>query len=152
MEKEIITTPTLAPPYAPYSAGVKVKKVGTFIFIAGVVPNDVDGNIVFKGDIRKQMEQVLKNLEVTLKAAGVTFKGLAFDSLLAAYLLEPTASQYSITDIGGKYLGQCSNKALEDAYDHAALTVSLLPELCKKLQEALGLVYNIVRKEKEQIK
>lgn len=74
MEKEIIKTPTLAPPYAPYSAGVKVKKVGTLIFIAGVVPNDVDGNIVFKGDIRKQMEQVLKNLKVTLAAAGATFK------------------------------------------------------------------------------
>ncbi len=73
MEKEIIKTPTLASAYAPYSAGVKVKKVGTFIFIAGIVPNDADGNIVCKGDIRGQMEQVLKNLKATLEAAGVTF-------------------------------------------------------------------------------
>ena len=73
MEKEIVETPTLAPAYAPYSAGVKVKKVGTFIFIAGIVPNDLEGNIVCQGDIRGQMEQVLENLKVTLEAAGVTF-------------------------------------------------------------------------------
>lgn len=73
MKKEIIKTPTLANPYAPYSPGVKVGEVGSFIFIAGVVPNDVDGSIVCKGDIRGQMQQVLENLRVTLEAAGATF-------------------------------------------------------------------------------
>ena len=48
--------------------------MGTFVFISGVVPNDVNGEIVFKGDIKKQMEQVLNNLKVTLEAAGATFK------------------------------------------------------------------------------
>lgn len=72
MEKEIIRTPTLAKPYAPYSPGVKVKGVGSFIFISGVVPNDVDGSIVCKGDIRGQMKQVVHNLKMTLAAAGVT--------------------------------------------------------------------------------
>jgi enamine deaminase RidA (YjgF/YER057c/UK114 family) len=76
MKKEIIETPTLANPYAPYSPGVKVGEVGSFIFIAGVVPNDVDGSIVCKGDIRGQMQQVLKNLRVTLEAAGATFNNV----------------------------------------------------------------------------
>jgi enamine deaminase RidA (YjgF/YER057c/UK114 family) len=73
MRKEIIETPTLAKPYAPYSPGVKVGEVKSFIFIAGVVPNDVDGSIVCKGDIKGQMQQVLENLKVTLEAAGATF-------------------------------------------------------------------------------
>ena len=73
MEKETIKTPTLAKAYAPYSPGVKVKKVGTLIFISGVVPNDVDGNIICKGDIEGQTKQVLKNLKVAVEAAGVTF-------------------------------------------------------------------------------
>src|SRR4030067_2390721 len=73
MQREIIKTPTLAPAYAPYSPGVKVKKVGTFIFISGVVPNDVKGNIIFKGDIEGQTRQVLHNLKVTVEAAGATF-------------------------------------------------------------------------------
>ena len=72
MKKEIIQTPTLAKPYAPYSPGVKVKEIGSFIFISGVVPNDVDGSIVCKGDIEGQMKQVLHNLKVTLEAARVT--------------------------------------------------------------------------------
>ena len=37
-----------------------------------MVPNDVDGRIVCKGDIKGQMKQVLHNLKVTLEAAGVT--------------------------------------------------------------------------------
>ena len=73
MEKETIKTPTLAKPYAPYSPGCIVKKVGSFIFISGVVPNDVDGNIVCKGDIEGQTRQVLYNLRVTVEAAGATF-------------------------------------------------------------------------------
>ena len=73
MQKETIKTPTLAPAYAPYSPGVKVKKVGTLIFISGVVPNDVKGNIIFKGDIEGQTRQVLHNLKVTVEAAGATF-------------------------------------------------------------------------------
>ena len=43
MERETIKTPTLAKAYAPYSPGYIVKKVGSFIFISGVVPNDIDG-------------------------------------------------------------------------------------------------------------
>ena len=73
MEKETIKTPTLAKPYAPYSPGCILRKVGSFIFISGVVPNDVDGNIVCKGDIAGQTRQVLHNLKVTLEAAGATF-------------------------------------------------------------------------------
>ncbi|HUT68693.1 MAG TPA: RidA family protein [Dehalococcoidales bacterium] len=73
MEKEIIKTPTLARAYAPYSPGCIVKKFGSLIFISGVVPNDVDGNIVCKGDIAGQVRQVLHNLRVTVEAAGATF-------------------------------------------------------------------------------
>lgn len=71
MKKEDIKTPTLAKAYANYSPGCIVKKFGTLIFISGVVPNDVDGNIVCKGDIEGQVRQVLHNLKVTVEAAGV---------------------------------------------------------------------------------
>ncbi len=73
MERETIKTPTLAKAYAPYSPGCIVKKVGSLIFISGVVPNDIDGNIVCKGDIEGQTRQILHNLKVTVEAAGATF-------------------------------------------------------------------------------
>lgn len=46
------------------------------LFIAGQVGLDKDGNLVGKGDITAQTEQVMKNLEATLKAAGCTFKNV----------------------------------------------------------------------------
>lgn len=44
------------------------------LFISGQVGLDKDENLVGKGDITAQTEQVMKNLEATLKSAGCTFK------------------------------------------------------------------------------
>ena len=101
MRKEIIETPTLAKPYAPYSPGVKVGEVKGFIFIAGVVPNDVDGRIVCKGDIKGQMQQVLKNLKVTLEAAGATFDDVI---KLNTYIVADVMKEYVRNKIDFDYL------------------------------------------------
>lgn len=74
MEIKIIETPKLAKPYAPYAPGIRVCKAGSEIFISGVVPNDVNGNIVCQRDIAGQMRQVRENVKATLEAAGVSFK------------------------------------------------------------------------------
>lgn len=50
-----------------YSQAVRM---GDLLFVAGQVPYDVNGNLVGKGDMRAQTEQVFKNLEAVLKAAG----------------------------------------------------------------------------------
>ena len=91
MKREIIKTPTLAKPYAPYSPGCIVKKFGSLIFISGVVPNDVDGNIVCKGDIAGQVRQVLQNLKVTVEAAGA-----ALDDVikLTSYVVASSMKDY----------------------------------------------------------
>jgi enamine deaminase RidA (YjgF/YER057c/UK114 family) len=101
MKKEIIETPTLAKPYAPYSPGVKVREVGSFIFIAGVVPNDVDGSIVCKGDIRGQMKQALKNLKVTLEAAGASFDHVI---KLTTYVVADFMKEYTKSKVDYEYL------------------------------------------------
>jgi enamine deaminase RidA (YjgF/YER057c/UK114 family) len=46
---------------------------GKIIFISGQVSNDSLGNVIGKGDIKLQTEQVYKNLEKALKAVGATF-------------------------------------------------------------------------------
>ena len=43
---------------------------------------------------------------------GITLQGLVFDTVLAAYLLDPTASSYSLTVLKEQYLGQASNNQL----------------------------------------
>jgi enamine deaminase RidA (YjgF/YER057c/UK114 family) len=61
-----INPSTLAPPRG-YS---HVVKDGSTVYVAGQVARDRDGKIVGLGDAKAQTEQVFKNLEAALAAAG----------------------------------------------------------------------------------
>ena len=45
-------------------------RMGDLIFVSGQVARDREGNLVGKGDIRAQTEQVFSNLKAVLEAAG----------------------------------------------------------------------------------
>jgi reactive intermediate/imine deaminase len=47
-------------------------RAGNLIYVAGQVAQDVDGNLVGRGDIEAQAVQVFENLKVVLASAGVT--------------------------------------------------------------------------------
>jgi len=49
---------------------------GTHVFIAGQLARDVDGSLVGRGDMRAQIEQVGKNLQQCLAAAGARLDDL----------------------------------------------------------------------------
>jgi enamine deaminase RidA (YjgF/YER057c/UK114 family) len=57
---------------AAYSHVVTVTGMGKLVFIAGQLARDAGGNIVGPGDMRAQLEQTFKNLDLCLKAAGAT--------------------------------------------------------------------------------
>lgn len=63
--------PGLAPP-GGYTHVVDVP-AGRTLYIAGQVAFDVQGNVVGKGDLRAQTEQVLRNVQTALESAGATF-------------------------------------------------------------------------------
>lgn len=56
-----------------YSHVVSVNGPGKTIYIAGQLARDSDGNLVGKGDMRAQMEQTFKNLDLCLKAVGASW-------------------------------------------------------------------------------
>jgi 2-iminobutanoate/2-iminopropanoate deaminase len=56
-------------PLGPYSPGIAA---GDYVFVAGQIPIDANGNIV-PGEIEAQTEQVFRNLKAVLDAAGLTF-------------------------------------------------------------------------------
>jgi enamine deaminase RidA (YjgF/YER057c/UK114 family) len=56
-----------------YSQVVKVNG-GSMIFTSGIVADDVNGNIVGKGDLKAQVKQAFENLKIVLAAAGAEFK------------------------------------------------------------------------------
>lgn len=74
-EQRLIAPPSLAAPRG-FSHGILVKG-GQLLFIAGQDASDVDGNIVAPGDLVKQFEQVLRNLNAVVQAAGGTLQDIA---------------------------------------------------------------------------
>ena len=72
MKKEIIVSEKLSRPLGIYSQAVKAEG-GRLLFISGMTARDKDGNIVGKGDMKLQTQQVLENMKTILSLAGATF-------------------------------------------------------------------------------
>jgi reactive intermediate/imine deaminase len=64
--------PALSTPTG-YTHVVEVSGPGKTIYIAGQVAFDKEGKVVGAGDMKAQAEQVFKNLEAALSAAGAKF-------------------------------------------------------------------------------
>ena len=68
--KKVILSHKAPAPIGPYSQAVEANG---FIFCSGQIPLDASGQVV-TGDIKVQTEQIMKNIEAVLFAAGVDFK------------------------------------------------------------------------------
>ena len=86
MERKIITPQTLAPPRG-FSHGILVSG-GRLLFLAGQDASGPDGRIVSRGDLIGQFEQVLRNLETVVTAAGGTLPDVV---KLNIFVLDRTA-------------------------------------------------------------
>lgn len=75
MERKIITPQTLAPPRG-FSHGILVSG-GRLLFLAGQDASGPDGRIVAQGGLIGQFEQVLRNLESVVNAAGGAMQDIA---------------------------------------------------------------------------
>lgn len=62
-------------PVGPYSSGIKA---GNFLFTAGQVALDRDGNLVGKGDITAQTKQAWENIKAIVEAAGGTMDDIVY--------------------------------------------------------------------------
>ncbi|WP_020698376.1 RidA family protein [Reyranella massiliensis] len=71
----VLSSPKTLPPPTGYSQIAEVTK-GKIVLIAGQVAHDVDGKLVGEGDFRAQVEQIFKNLDAAVRAAGGTFKDI----------------------------------------------------------------------------
>ena len=60
----------LAEPISHYTDGVRA---GDTLWISGMLPVDAAGNLVGGGDVAAQAEQVLRNIQAVLAAAGAGF-------------------------------------------------------------------------------
>lgn len=70
-QNEYLKPKDLAP--SPGYTHVVVTRPGKLIFLSGQVGNDKSGQILGKGDLKAQTEQVFANLKTALAAAGASF-------------------------------------------------------------------------------
>jgi enamine deaminase RidA (YjgF/YER057c/UK114 family) len=95
---EIIGPPCAA---SPPTTRVALRDGGHWIVVGGQVARDEAGNVVGKGDMRAQIEQVGKNVGACLDASGATAKDIIFT---VNYVTEP-AEFDKYADLRQRYFG-----------------------------------------------
>ncbi len=88
----------LAEPIGPFTDGVEA---GGFLYVAGMLPLDANGDLVGVGDVVRQTEQVLDNVGEVLRAAGATFDDVV---RVGVYLLN-MADRPAVNTVRLRYFG-----------------------------------------------
>jgi 2-iminobutanoate/2-iminopropanoate deaminase len=117
MTKEIIRTDKAPAPVGPYNQAIAV--TGKMLFVAGQIPlNPQTGEIVGVGDVAKQTQQVMANLEAILTAAGASWKNVVKTSVFLTDLQNFTI----MNQVYARYFDEASAPA------RACVEVSRLPK------------------------
>ena len=91
--------PTLSKPTG-YTHVVEVTG-GKTVYISGQIALDKDGKVVGEGDMKAQAEQVFKNLQAALAAAGATFKDVV---KMNTYITDMTQTP-AVREVRARYFG-----------------------------------------------
>ncbi|MCU0651660.1 MAG: DNA polymerase I [Candidatus Omnitrophica bacterium] len=95
-------------------------------------PGEVTKKILADAKIKK-ISHDLKKLKVTLAKEKINLEGLYFDTLIAAYVLNPSKAGYSLTDLAWDYL----SGAPEEKTLGGVAAMKLILALRHKLEEEL---------------
>jgi reactive intermediate/imine deaminase len=90
--------PALSAPTG-YTHIVEVTGPNKTIYISGQIAYDKDGKVVGAGDMKAQAEQVFKNLQAALTAAGATFSDVV---KMNSYITDMSKVQ-AVRDVRAKY-------------------------------------------------
>jgi 2-iminobutanoate/2-iminopropanoate deaminase len=83
MSRDVIQTPQAPAPVGPYNQAIRSS--GVMVFCSGQIALDpATGQIVGDGDVAKETEQVMQNLEAVLKASGATWSDVVKTTVFLA--------------------------------------------------------------------
>ncbi len=99
MPKRLINPPDIHPPVMPYSHAIVAGKT---IYISAQLPLDRDGQLVGRDDPAAQAEQVFRNLERVLAAAGARFEDVV---KLTTYLVD-LKDRPAVMETRNRFFGQ----------------------------------------------
>jgi enamine deaminase RidA (YjgF/YER057c/UK114 family) len=112
-EPAIVGLPCAA---SPPTTKVALRDGGYWVVVAGQVARDAVGNVVGKGDLQTQIEQVGKNVNACLQAGGATVKDIVFT---VSYVKQPAeCSKYA--DLRQRYFGPPSPESTIAAMPQSA--------------------------------
>jgi 2-iminobutanoate/2-iminopropanoate deaminase len=119
MSREVIQTPHAPAPVGPYNQAIRA---GAMVFCSGQVALDpATGAIVGGGDVTQEAEQVMKNLEAVLSAAGASFK----DVVKTTVFLTDMQDFATVNAVYARYFDEATAPA------RACVQVSVLPKNVK---------------------
>lgn len=103
MPKKLINPDTLAAPRG-FNHGVLVSG-GQWLFLAGQTASDVHGNIVAPGDIVGQYNQILRNHQAVVEAAGGTMTDIVKMTIFVSDKKLYLANLVQIGQVHRRYFG-----------------------------------------------
>jgi 2-iminobutanoate/2-iminopropanoate deaminase len=118
--KRIISTEDAPKAIATYSQAVEVNG---FLYISGQIAIDPASGKLIEGDITEQTEQVMKNTDAILKAAGYSFR----DVIKSTCLLNDMENFAAMNSVYGKYYRE--NPPARAAFAVAKLPMGSLVEI-----------------------
>jgi 2-iminobutanoate/2-iminopropanoate deaminase len=119
MSREVIQTTHAPAPVGPYNQAIRA---GAMVFCSGQVALDpATGAIVGDGDVAQEAEQVMKNLEAVLSAAGTSFK----DVVKTTVFLTDMQDFATVNAVYARYFDEATAPA------RACVQVSVLPKNVK---------------------
>lgn len=71
MPNTVITSSRIAPPVGPFSPAIRA---GDSVYLSGQVAQDPATGRLIDGNVTQQTEQILRNVEAVLQAAGLTLR------------------------------------------------------------------------------
>jgi 2-iminobutanoate/2-iminopropanoate deaminase len=117
INKKIIRTQDAPAPVGPYNQAIATS--GQMIFVAGQIALDPQtGEIVGSGDVAKQTQQVMSNIEAILKEAGASWENVVKTSVF----LTDLANFTTMNQVYAQYFDEATAPA------RACVEVSRLPK------------------------
>ena len=115
MKKQIIQTDNAPAPIGPYNQAVKVKDT---LYLSGQIPLVPQSMTLVEGDLKKETQQVMENLEAVLAAANMTFENVVKTSIF----LDNMENFATVNEVYGRYFDDKTAPARE------TVEVSKLPK------------------------
>jgi 2-iminobutanoate/2-iminopropanoate deaminase len=126
MDKVIIATEKAPQAIGPYSQAVRV---GSFVHTAGQIAIDPETSQIVASGVAEQAEQVMRNLQAVLAAAGTGLENVVKTTIFLRYMKDFGA----VNEVYGRYFG--AGKPARSTVAVSALPLQALVEI-----EAVALV------------